>query len=130
MTNMKLSKTRVISKDNRGEIIKLLDFSSRIKFKSVLFIKSKKGAVRANHYHKNDSHYTCLLFGKFRYYEKGLNKKSKIKNWIISPGDIVITQPKIIHTMEFLENSTLVVFTTESRNQAKYEKDLVRIKLV
>ena len=42
--------------DERGEILNLLDVSVT----SIAVITSKKGAVRANHYHKTDYHYCWL----------------------------------------------------------------------
>ena len=48
--------------DERGEIFKLLDDGKTV-VKSVLLITCKKGAIRANHYHKKDSHYVYMLSG-------------------------------------------------------------------
>jgi len=47
--------------DVRGAITKILDNGTAIK--SILLITCETGAVRANHYHKKDSHYAYLLSG-------------------------------------------------------------------
>lgn len=127
---MRILKTFIVAEDERGIIVRLIDFAKKHKFRSALYIKSKRNAIRANHYHKHDIHYTCLISGRFKYSEKGLSDRTRISSKIINPGEIVISYPKTIHAMEFLEDSELVVFTTESRSQAKYERDTVRIKLV
>jgi dTDP-4-dehydrorhamnose 3,5-epimerase-like enzyme len=127
---MKVFKANLVAKDNRGMIVRLMDFARKHNFKTALYIKSKTDSIRANHYHKRDTHYTCLISGQFKYFEKRLTKKAKTISRIINPGDIVVSYPNFIHAMRFTEASEMVVFTTESRSQTKYEKDTVRIKLV
>ncbi len=115
--------------DTRGEITKLLD-DGKTAIKSVLLITSKKGSVRANHYHKQDSHYCYLVSGKMRYAEKPLKEDGMMETVIVEAGDIVYTPPKVVHAMEFLEDSVFLTLSTESRHQDAYENDTVRIKLI
>ena len=49
--------------DARGGITRVLSDSKAV-VKSVLLITSKKGSIRANHYHKRDSHYSYMLSGR------------------------------------------------------------------
>ncbi|MEK7165347.1 MAG: hypothetical protein AAB874_00885 [Patescibacteria group bacterium] len=115
--------------DDRGEITRLFDIpGSRIK--SVLLIHSKKGSVRANHYHQHDTHFAYLLSGRFEYFEKPSWEDNKISSQVIDVGQLVTTMPKVIHAMKFYKDSILIVFTTEPRNQVNYEKDTIRVKLV
>ena len=116
-----------IHRDNRGSIIKILEG----KITSVLLIPSKKGAVRANHYHKQDSHYVYMISGKMRYSTKNLLKKnSRRSSVILKQGDLVYTPPRMAHAMEFLEDSVFLALTTKSRKKKIYEDDTVRIKLI
>lgn len=109
----------------------VLDDSANIAITSVLYITCKKGAVRANHYHKKDTHYSYMLKGSMEYIYKGVEDKSIRKHSVIvSKGEIVITPPMTIHAMRFLEDSAFIAFTTEERDRVKYEKDTVRVKLV
>ena len=95
----------------------------------MLYIVSKKGAVRANHYHKKDYHSVYCLSGRFKYFEKDMRKpSSKIESVILKPGDLVLTHPMIAHRMKFLENSIFLAITTEPREQERYEEDTVRLK--
>lgn len=115
--------------DERGEMSHLIEDKTPIT--SVLLITSKKGSIRANHYHKKDTHYAYLLKGKMEYSYQDLKSKVKEKkSLILKKGDIVHTPPMTIHAMRFLENSVFLAITTEDRNQKKYEKDTVRVKLI
>ncbi len=115
--------------DARGEMSHLLDNISNIT--SVLYITCKKGAIRANHYHKKDTHHSYMVNGSMEYTYKELKiQNSKLKTIIVRVGEIVETPPMIMHAMRFLEDSSFIVLTTESRDQKKYEKDTVRVKLI
>ncbi|MDO8573442.1 MAG: cupin domain-containing protein [Candidatus Daviesbacteria bacterium] len=115
--------------DDRGYITRLVNDDGK-KFVAVLYITSKAGTQRANHYHKKDAHYVYCLSGKFRYSEKNMKKSnSKVESVILKPGDLVLTKPMIAHAMEFMEDTVFLAITTEHRQQGKYEDDLVRIKI-
>ena len=114
--------------DARGEIFKLLD-DGKTSIKSVLLITSKKGAIRANHYHKKDSHYVYMLSGSMEYTEQPL-KGGKKESVIVKKGDLVYTPPMTVHAMRFLEDSAFLALATESRHHEAYEEDTVRTKLV
>ena len=115
--------------DERGYISRLVNDEGG-GFRAVLYITSKAGTQRANHYHKKDSHYVYCLSGKFRYSEKDMTKpNSERESIILKPGDLVLTKPMITHSMEFLKDTVFLAITTEHRQQDKYEDDLVRIKI-
>lgn len=113
--------------DVRGAITKILDNGTAIK--SILLIMCEPGAVRANHYHKKDSHYAYLLSGKMEYSEKPM-AGGEMQTVILSAGDMVFTPPEMIHAMRFLEPSVFLTLATESRSQEDYEADTVRIELI
>lgn len=116
--------------DKRGEMAYLIGTDNLTKIKSILFITCKKGAVRANHYHKTGSHFSFLIKGKMEYFSKDQNSGPKIKPLLVSEGEMVYTPPMEIHAMKFLEDSIFIALTSESRNHTDYEKDTVRIKLI
>src|SRR3990167_5264145 len=116
-------------KDERGFITRLVD-TDEYPLRAVLYITSKKGTVRGNHLHKKDAHFVYCLSGKFRYSEKDMSiKKPKKQSVILKPGDVVLSRPGIAHSMEFLEDTVFLAFTTEKRDQEKYEDDIQRIKI-
>lgn len=119
--------------DDRGEIIKVLDDGKTV-IRSVLLITCKKDSIRANHYHRKDSHFSYLLSGRMEYTEQPVDvngkPQGKKETVILEAGDMVYSAPMVIHAMRFLEDSAFLALATESRHHAAYEEDTVRIKLV
>ena len=117
-------------KEGRGDITMLFD-DGITAIKSVLIITSKKGSVRANHYHKEDSHYCYMVTGKMEYYEKPMGADdTQIVKETLSEGDMVFSPPMAIHAMKFLEDTTWIVLATKSRKDGAYEEDTVRVKFI
>jgi len=114
--------------DERGVLSWIFTVEKNIT--SILYISSKAGAIRANHYHKKDIHYTYLISGEFEYSEKGLSENDQVDTKTVDPGMLVKTEANTIHAMKFIKDSSMVVFTSETRDQTAYEKDTVRVKLV
>ena len=119
--------------DERGGITRVLDDGKTV-IRSVLLITCKKGSIRANHYHKKDSHYSYLLSGRMEYTEQPVDAngkpQGKKETVIIEAGDMVYSPPMVIHAMNFLEDSSFLALATESRHQSAYEEDTVRVKLI
>ena len=92
--------------ESRGRIIPVAEGL----FKTVLIIESVKGAKRANHYHKTDTHIMHMISGKARYVERGLDQAFGYSvDRVVGPGDQIVTVPNVAHAMEFLEDSVMVV---------------------
>lgn len=121
-----ISQPQLIAEDLRGVIEKLTEGT----YQSVLRITSKAGSVRANHYHQHDSHLCYLVSGKLEYYHRpALDEKAPVGKVIIAPGQLFYTPPMVAHAMYFTEDSEFYCFTTQSREQAVYEDDVVRVTL-
>jgi len=112
--------------DARGEIQPLVDSTMR----SALIITSKKGTVRANHYHKTDWHYCYVMSGSIQYYYRPVGSKAKPEKVLVKTGELFFTPPMVEHAMVFPEDTTFLTLSLNARNQKAYEKDLVRIELV
>ncbi len=123
---MKIKKIKVKSsfKDKRGVITNVLEE----KINSVVLITCKKGAIRANHYHKKDSHWSYIISGSMEYYEE--NRSGKIDKIIVKKGEMVYSAPKVPHAMKFLEPSVFIALTTKKRKSGKYDKDTIPYKLI
>ena len=116
-------------KDDRGEMNHLV--GDNVNITSVLYITSKKGSVRANHYHKKDVHFVFLIKGKIEYSYKDLkNENNKKKTMIVEAGYIIKTPSMTIHAMKFLKDSAFLAFSIRPRNRVAYEKDTVRTKFI
>ena len=112
----------------RGIIEKLAEGD----FHSILRITSKAGTVRANHYHKYDSHLCYLVRGRLEYVWRDARREdTPVRRVVIEPGQLFYTPPMEAHAMVFLEDSEFYAFSTSPRHtQHEYEEDLVRVQLV
>jgi dTDP-4-dehydrorhamnose 3,5-epimerase-like enzyme len=94
---------------------------------SCVLISSKKGTVRANHYHRTDWHYCYLLSGRIDYYHRPTGSREKPAKVTILQGQMFFTPPMVDHAMVFSEDSVFLAFGRNSRVQEVYEADVVRI---
>lgn len=127
-----IKKIKPFYTDERGEMSYLLDGKKKVS--SVLLITCKKGAIRANHYHKKNDHYSYMLSGKMEYISYKINsnnkKKKKKQTKIVKAGEMIYTPPMVAHAMRFLEDSVFLALSSEERGKGKYEEDLKRIKVI
>lgn len=122
-----LRQSVVVADEPRGIIEKLAEGH----FHNVLRITSKAGTVRANHYHKDDSHLCYLTQGKIDYVSRAVGSTAEPEHRTITPGQLFFTPPLVEHAMVFLEDSEFYCFTTSARHsQQDYEEDVVRVTLV
>jgi quercetin dioxygenase-like cupin family protein len=97
---------------------------------SVQVITSKAGTVRANHWHRADSHYMYIVSGVMKYYHRAVGSTEAPAEFILPPGSLVFTPSNVEHAAEFPEDCTFLNITTGPRDQTTYENDIVRIELV
>lgn len=109
--------------DERGQIQNLVDAP----LGSVLVVTSVKGAIRGNHYHKTDYHYSWLQSGGMIYAHRPVGSTAPPRQWVIQPGQLFYTPPMYEHVMVFTEDSVLVVAARNNRQMANYEADTVRV---
>ena len=112
--------------DARGAIQPLVE---RV-MASAMLITSKKGAVRANHYHKSDWHYCYLLSGAMEYHHRPTGERGKPELLIAKAGQMVFTPPMVDHAMRFLKETVWLVLSRNPSDRAAYEEDVVRINLI
>jgi len=109
--------------DARGAIQPLVDED----MKSCVLISSKKGTVRANHYHKTDWHYCYVLAGKIEYYHRPTGSDAAPEKVMVEAGQMFFTPPMVDHSMVFPEDTVFITWGRNSRLQEVYEADVVRI---
>ena len=127
MVNETIKKIEPAFVDERGVIANVLEEP----INHVAVITSKKGSVRANHYHPEQIQYVYLLSGKYESISKDLhNENSEVETVTVEEGDLVITPPMIAHAMRFLEDSVLLNLTTADRNEENFDKHTKKFKLI
>ncbi|CAK0757868.1 conserved hypothetical protein [Gammaproteobacteria bacterium] len=109
--------------DERGSIQPLMN----VAMESCVLISSKKGTVRANHYHRTDWHYCYVLEGEIEYWERPTGTTDPAVKTVIGPGTMFFTGPSQDHAMVFTKDTTFLTFGRNSRAHEVYEADVVRI---
>lgn len=112
--------------DARGFIQPLLER----RMKSALLIRSVKGAIRANHYHKTDWHYCYVLKGAIEYFHRPFGSKAAPKFLVVRAGQMVFTPPMVEHAMKFSMPTDFLTLSRNQRDQKAYEKDVIRVNLI
>lgn len=122
MIDVRVYPIKPVFTDARGEIMDLIEEQVG----HVGMITSVKGAVRANHYHKQSAQYTYVVSGvlelKTRPAEGG-----EVRVDILRPGDMAVIPPLVIHAVTALEDAVFLDATTLSRGAEGYEADTVRV---
>lgn len=109
--------------DERGEIMPLVD----LPMKSAVLITSKKGSVRANHYHGTDWHFCYVISGSIEYYHRPHGSEGDPEMLVIQAGQQFFTPPMVDHAMVFPEDTVFLTLGRNSRRQEVYEADVKRI---
>jgi len=112
--------------DDRGAIQPLVDRMMR----SAVMIESKKGALRANHYHKTDWHYCYVMSGTIEYYHRPTGSDDEPEMLLVKEGQMVFTPPMVDHGMKFPEDTVFLTLSRNPRDQATYEADVVRVDMM
>lgn len=113
-------------KDGRGEIFNIFEGN----IGHVALVTSKKGSVRANHYHKKDHQYMYLLSGAYETHSVDVRDTNKRQVLPVKPGEIVDTPPYIAHAQKFTEDSVFLALTTREREEGKYEEDTIAYEVI
>jgi len=109
--------------DERGDIQPLVDMA----MESCVLISSKKGSVRANHYHKTDWHFCYVLSGSIDYYHRPHGAEEEPEKVTVQKDQLFFTPPMVDHAMVFPEDSVFLTLGRNSRRQDVYEADVKRI---
>lgn len=120
-----IHKTGKVFKDERGYLLKILDKG----FSSCIEIFSKKGSIRANHYHRKDEHFCYVLKGEILFFYRNRKKGSKLNYKIMKKGDLFFTTFEQDHMAYFLKSTHFLSYSSRKRSQFDYEKDLVRLNM-
>lgn len=118
---MKLFRRKPAFTDARGAITDILD---GVPLNAVTIITNKKGAVRANHYHKKTVQYTYVLTGRVKYVSKG---KRGTTTAVLKPGDLAVSPPNESHATQALTDATFLALAHGLRHGRDYEKDTFRL---
>ena len=95
------------------------------------WIESKKGTVRANHWHPIQQQKCILISGRYISVFKDLKTpNAPMTTQLMEPGDVVVTEPQVAHTMVFLEDSLFLNLVNGEREHENYGKHTLPYELV
>jgi len=103
--------------DQRGRI---LNYELTEPINLIGLITSKKGTVRANHYHPIQEQKCLLMSGGYISVIKDLSCDGPIETKVIKPGDIAIIKPNVAHTMVFTRDSIFLNLVNGEREHENY----------
>ena len=104
--------------DSRG---KILNYELTEPINLIGYIESKKGTVRANHYHPIQEQKCLLVKGQYISVIKDLSvPDAPVETKIINEGDLAIIKPNVAHTMVFTEDSIFLNLVCGEREHENY----------
>jgi len=104
--------------DDRG---KISNYELTEPINLIGYIESKKGTVRANHYHPIQEQKCLIIKGQYISVLKDrLDKDSLLTTQIINEGDLVVTKPNVSHTMVFTKDTIFLNLVRGEREHENY----------
>ncbi len=104
--------------DDRG---KISNYDLPEPINMIGYIESKKGTMRANHFHPVQEQKCLLIKGQFISIYKDLVDEKSIKvTHVVNAGDMIVTQPNVAHTMVFTEDSIFLNLVRGEREHENY----------
>jgi len=119
---MKVVKISTSYSDARGDITDILR-NDAVEYATL--ITSKRGAVRANHYHEHTFQYVYLLEGRMRIVSQMPGEPQE--EVVLEKGDLIVNRPLERHAFEAIDDCTMLVLTRGPRGGEDYEKDTFRL---
>jgi quercetin dioxygenase-like cupin family protein len=90
-------------------------------------LKFSKGARRSSHWHRSDSHYLYVEYGRMDYYWRPVGDDGKPFHLEVNAGQMVFTPPRVEHWTSFPRDSVLISVSQLRREHGTHEADLVRV---
>ena len=104
--------------DDRG---KISNFDLPEPINMIGYIESKKGTMRANHFHPVQEQKCLIIKGQFiSIYKDLLDEKSVKVTHVVNEGDMIITQPNVAHTMVFTKDTVFLNLVRGEREHENY----------
>jgi len=95
--------------------------------KSIAYITSRPGAVRANHWHPKDVQVMVLLTGSYRSLSRTHDTAEALVEQIVRAGDIVVCPAYVDHAYEFIEESVFLNLNTVTREPGGFGQHTIAL---
>ena len=120
---MRINTPQISFEDDRGTI---KDVLIRQPIDAITIIRSKKGVVRGNHFHKDTTQWVYVQSGQLQSLTQKDNEP--VVEQFINPGDLLVAEPWEKHVLVAIEDSEFFVFTRGPRGGDSYENDTFRLE--
>jgi dTDP-4-dehydrorhamnose 3,5-epimerase-like enzyme len=94
---------------------------------TVSVLECTAGTTRANHYHRQDSHWLFVVRGEVLYYERPIGSRDVPEPQHFFEGEMLYTPPMVEHALAFPRDTILVSMSDRSRTHEEHEADVVRL---
>ena len=85
------------------------------------YIESKKGTIRANHFHPIQEQKCLLVKGQYiSVYKDLINEKPHRITHVVNEGDLIVTKPNVAHAMVFTKDSVFLNLVRGEREHENY----------
>ena len=123
---MEIKKLSPAFVDERGSI---WDFLTDDTIHHCGYLISKKNSIRGKHFHKEQKQYTLVLKGKMKIGIKDLTKSdTQLDFFELNEYEMILIPPFHYHSLEALEDTECLIFTSKSRANMGYEDDTFRVE--
>ena len=120
---MIIKKIKAAFEDDRGKITDILEHTP---VDSVTIITCLKGAIRANHYHKESVQFSYVLSGRMLAYSQ--QPGEDVESQTLEEGAMMESPPLVRHALHAVEDSVLLIITRGPRGGKNYEDDTFRVE--
>ncbi len=108
--------------DERGKLTQIVHKG----WNQVNYMTSEAGAIRGNHYHKNNAEFFYIISGKIKLTLQNLDKSIE-EVYDIKAGDVFIINKNINHIFEYLEPTALISMYNQGVEEQEGKMDIYSI---
>ena len=100
----------------------------------VSLIESNEGAIRSNHWHREDAHVLYVIKGAMLYFEAEYSEPMQLPTiptpYLVREGSAIYTGSKKLHATAFERETLLLSISRQGRTHDSHEQDVVRVPWV
>lgn len=103
--------------DDRGRLTQLVHAG----YTQINVLESNQGVLRGGHYHKRCTEVFFVISGRVKVV---FSRGDEVQEKTFGKGDMFAVEPNVVHSMEFEENTLMVVMYDQSVMQPDGQKDI------
>jgi quercetin dioxygenase-like cupin family protein len=105
LNEVAVRKARPFSRDHRGSVVDLIGDQA---IRRLIFVVSKKGSVRGNHFHRKAGHFVYIVEGRIRLVVRA---EKKVRRHNLAAGTVVWIPPLVEHAFYAVTDSKALEYS-------------------